>query len=162
MAGENIDHKALEHLSQNSQLKANKILRDHDMGSEAITKVMIERGLLPDGVEFKDKAFVWVDYNIYFSKFNDEDIDAAMAESSAMRRDRVQYFIDAMVDVASFPIHLTADNDNTQFIDRDTNLHDYYSELIREYSKIYTPRNPLQRRRDQKACAVAVNTSQAN
>jgi hypothetical protein len=158
--GEPFEDEAMAHLSPESRAKAEKVLRDGDFGSLAVTKIMIERGLLPDGTDFGEKNFVWVDQKDYFAKFSDQDIDAVFNESKLMRRERVEAFIEAMVKPESFSIHMTQETDQVRFQDRESTLRDYYAEVFIDNSKLYTERNALQRRHDQRTGSTALQAEQ--
>ena len=159
-ADEPLGEAAIHNLGPEAQIKAEKVIRDGDFGDLAATKIMFERGLLPEGTDFGDKKFAWVKPDKYFAKFTDEDVEAVMQESRSMRRERVLTYIDAIENPDSLQIHLTEDTDSTRFQERDTTLHDYYAEYVKEYSSLYTERNPYQRRSDQRLGNVAVSNSQ--
>ncbi len=159
-AGESLGQEAVAHLSESARHKAAKVVSDPDLGEYAITAYMVEHDLIPKGVDLTKSRYAEVSELEYLSKFEDKDVDGAFEELRSMKKDRVLNFINAMSNPDDYPIHLSSDRDRTRFEDRDTTIYEYYSELVKEYSHLYTEEGPMVRRmrerRAQKAGAIAV------
>ncbi len=131
---------AMDHLTPEAREKIRRVLHDYSTAAFAITATMIERGLLPEGVDFTDRAVVGVSREAYLKNFTDDDIEAASQWSRTFRRERVLTFIDAMRHPDHYPIHLTEYTDNAFGQERDTTLRDYYADFIEANSRLYNGR----------------------
>jgi hypothetical protein len=132
VAGENIDEKVLEHINPTLRSALQRVLRDPDFGHLAASKIMLERGVVPEGTEIQEyegRSFAWTDADTYFAKFSDQDIEAMLQESRGMRYDRIMLFIAAMTDPESFSIE-TPDS-------HARNLRDYYADRVNNHSSLY-------------------------
>lgn len=145
MAGEPLGDEAVGTFDPDTQEKLQKTMRDPHFSPYATAKIMFERGKIPEGVE-TNAGFAWVAPENYFSKCNEEDINAIIDTSRQMRKERVLKFIEAMKNPDKFPIRLTERSDDVRFEDRDTTIKDFYEEHQREYSSLYSPKNPVVRK----------------